>query len=192
MELRNSKRNHPLSGDEVNQDFSQSKSQKRKRLSRSKKTGDSGSRGLMDQKDAPTPVMAELMEAKDVLPEEMPSWGIKLLEILQNTIKAEVHSVSSTIAVVDENSTKNTQDVKLLEKKFNTLEQRNKVLESENDMLKEKLLDLEYKQRKNNLIFEGIIDSPDESDLLCIERLRYVLKDIPGLDVKNFRIDRCY
>ena len=51
---------------------------------------------------------------------------------------------------------------------------------------------MEYRQRRSNLIFEGVVDTPEESNLQCIEKLRYVLKDIPGLDVSNFKIDRCH
>ena len=69
---------------------------------------------------------------------------------------------------------------------------KNRVLEEENVQLCEKLLDLEYKQRRNNLIFEGVYDNVNESDLDCITKLHQVLRVIPGIDVDKFRIDRCH
>ena len=55
-----------------------------------------------------------------------------------------------------------------------------------------KLLDLEFRQRRNNLIFEGVADSPNETDLQCIAKLRQILCGIPGINVEQFRIDQCY
>ena len=71
------------------------------------------------------------------------------------------------------------------------IEERNRVLEDENIQLKEKLLDLEYRQRRNNLIFDGIADNSNETDLQCIRKLCFVLRGIPGLNVEEFQIDRC-
>ena len=53
------------------------------------------------------------------------------------------------------------------------------------------MFDLEYRQRRNNLLFEGIADSENESDMHCINKLRNILRCIPGLD-RNFVIDRCH
>ena len=72
------------------------------------------------------------------------------------------------------------------------MEKRNAALESENIQLKEKLLELDYQQRKNNLVFDGIFDGSKESDLNCISKLCFVLKDVPDLDVQHFKIDKCY
>ena len=82
--------------------------------------------------------------------------------------------------------------VKQMEQKLTKVEQCNKSLEMENLHLKEKLLGLEYRQQRNNLIFEGVVDSAREADLECIRKLRFVLKDVPGLNVAQFRIDRCH
>ena len=71
------------------------------------------------------------------------------------------------------------------------MELRNKSLEEENMHLREKLLELAYRQKRNNLIFEGIRDAEDETDTEGINKLRSMLCSIPGLD-PNFRIDRCY
>ena len=72
------------------------------------------------------------------------------------------------------------------------VEKQNKQLLDENVALKEKLLDLEYKQRRNNLIFEGIYDEQGETDIQCMNKLRLTLVNVPGLDSENVHIDRCY
>ena len=199
------KRNRSRSGEDNVQDLSGSKSQKRKKLTRSRKLKNSASVSpiILDQKHESNPESDHDDVNGDTenepttpplvaLPENTPDWGIKLLEILQGTIKAEVRKVSATVSVVDEKTVKNVKDIKSVEKRCSQLERKNKALESKNVLLKEKLLDMEFKQRKCNLIFDGIVDAPGETDLECIERLRYVLKDNPGLDSKNFRIDRCH
>ena len=64
-------------------------------------------------------------------------------------------------------------------------------MESENTNLKERLLELEYRQTRNNLLFEGLAESENESEYDCIMKIRRLLKCIPGLD-SNFRVDRCH
>ena len=108
------------------------------------------------------------------LPEGTPDWGIKLLEIIQS----EFRSVTQHMSTIEGQSSKNTKDVKVLEKKLATVEQQNKVLMNENISLCERLLDLEYKQKQCNLLFEGIDDSPNETDVECIRKLCQVLNCI--------------
>ena len=77
-------------------------------------------------------------------------------------------------------------------KKLESVEIENRGLCKENVELKERLLDLEYRQRRNNLIFEGLNDNLDETDLDCIAKLCSALASIPGLDSTNFKIERCH
>ena len=100
--------------------------------------------------------------------------------------------MTSTVSTVDEKTKSNSRNIKQVEKKLSKIQEKNKTLESENAYLKEKVLDLEFRQRRNNLIFEGILDSDTETDLECTAKLRRVLKSIPGLDVNNFKVDRCH
>ena len=100
--------------------------------------------------------------------------------------------MSTSINTVDKGRLSNARSIKTVEKKLAKVEEHNKNLQSENMQLKEKLLDVEYRQRRNNLIFEGVADMPKESDLDCIAKVRSVLRSIPGIKVDEFRIDRCY
>ena len=147
--------------------------QKRKRLARSRATASEGA--------IPESPITEL-------PEGTPEWGVKLLEIMQNEFRAVSLKVDATDLTAEENK----RDIETMERKLTMVEAMNKNLVKENIELKEKLLDLEFRQRKNNLIFDGIHDTEKETDLDCIKKLRFVLKDIAGLDVQNFRIDRCH
>ena len=126
-----------------------------------------------------------------VVPKETPEWGVKLFELLE-TMREEIRSVSQQSNAVNSTVTSNNKDLRLVEKKLAKVEKQNANLETENVQLREKLLDLEYQQRKNNLIFGGIFDGQNESDLNCISKVRFILKDIPGLDSQQFRIDKCY
>ena len=131
----------------------------------------------------------EAVEDDDIpqlkLPEETPAWGITLLEIIQKDMK----SISEKLDRVEVASTVNTRNLGDMEKKLKSVEKQNVVLKEENCQLKEHLLDMEYRQRRNNLIFDGIVDTQGESDLDCIGKLRYILKGIPGLDMNTFKIE---
>ena len=91
----------------------------------------------------------------------------------------------------DENVNKNNKRIIQMEKKLAKAELHNKTLSKENAQLKERLLEVEYRQRCNNLIFEGIGDCDDEADVQCINKLRSTLSAIPGLD-QGFKIERCH
>ena len=122
------------------------------------------------------------------LPPGTLEWGQKLVQLMQEGSR----SLSHQLHMVESEGKKNKKDVQRIEQKLAKVEKRNESLEVENTMLKEKLLDLEYQQKHNNLIFEGIQDSQEESDLQCINKLRAILQVIPGIDVTKFRIDCCH
>ena len=93
--------------------------------------------------------------------------------------------------MVESDCQTNTTSLKQVEKKMEKVDLRNRELESENTLLKERLLDIEYRQRRNNLIFEGVVDSEGELEADSILKIRRVLRAIPGLD-RSFKMDRCY
>ena len=126
-------------------------------------------------------------ESFDTLPPETPEWGIKLLEI----ISKQLMSFNTSLSLADDVSKKNGEDIKVIERKLAVVEDRNKCLEYENNNLRERLLDIEFKQKRNNLIFEGIQESNGETEADCINKIRSVLLSVPGLD-SNFKVDRCH
>ena len=126
------------------------------------------------------------------LPQGTPDWGIKLLEIMKAEFKKEFKKVTDSIGDVKKENKENSVSIHKIEDKVAKIEEQNRVLTAENGILKERLLDLEFRQRRNNLIFDGIVDSDSDSDLECIKKLRFVLKDIPGLQVNTFQIERCH
>ena len=103
------------------------------------------------------------------LPPEMPAWGIKLFELLQMEFRKSSKST-------DEEIQTNVRSIKQIERKLAKVELQNQSLEEENVNLKEKLLEIDFKQRRNNLIFEGVQDSEGESDRDTIMKLRNLLK----------------
>ena len=77
------------------------------------------------------------------LPPEMPEWGIKLLEIIQK----EFRSMNVSISNVEETAGNNSRNMKRMERKLAKVEECNKSLVNENVQLKEKLLEVEFRQR---------------------------------------------
>ena len=131
--------------------------QKKKRLSHSKNTTASALQSLEKEEEVNL----------GSLPPETPQWGMRLLEI----IPTEFSSVNTSISMVEEENKGHSTQIAAIETRLNAVKECNKVLENENNELKEKLLELEYHQRRSNLIFEGILDGSNESDLQCIEKL---------------------
>ena len=122
------------------------------------------------------------------LPEGTPEWGVMLLEIM----KSEFCSVSNHMKEVELDAKNNRCDVKRLEQKLQKVEKDNKLLVEENTVLKERLSDIEYQQKRCNLIFDGVLDTYGESDIDCIRKVRRVLSAIPDFDAQGFVVDRCY
>ena len=79
-----------------------------------------------------------------------------------------------------------------LAKKVLTLESENIELRVKTQDMKEKLLDLEFRQRRNNLVFDGIPEVRNETDYDCFQKILYVIRAIPGINVDAVRIDRCH
>ena len=122
------------------------------------------------------------------LPEGTPELGVKLLEIMQS----EFRSFTSHMNTVEVQVLKNKSDVSMMSKKLDKIETENRILHEENTILKECLLNLEYRQRQCNLIIDGINDSLSETDIACISKVRNALASIPNFDAQGFVIDKCH
>ena len=131
------------------------------------------------------------VQQKEELPEGTPEWGVKLLEIMQRDFR----SVTQHVSRIEKTSSDNTKSIKMMEQKLAKVERHNKSLSDENVQLKERLLELEYKQHQCNLLFEGVQDAAGESDVDCINKLRSVLAGLTGIgsfSPGSFVIDKCY
>ena len=200
VDVKSTKRHR--SGATIN-DASSSK-QKQKRFSKSSDNANTGV-NLADKEDGefdfsgnedsadcavePNPDNKDIQEdnSTDRLPTEMLEWGIKLFELIQKEFK----SVANSVGTVERSVKKNSKSIDKIEKKLAGVELWNKELETENINLKERLLDIEYRQKCNNLIFEGVLDCDGESDTQIINKVRSILKHIPGLD-QSLVIDKCH
>ena len=192
------KKKRNRSGSMIN-DMSVSKEQKRKWMSKSRWVKSSIEEGEIDEysdddvrDEDSRPMVSKTATAKegllpDELPSETPDWGVKLFDLIQR----EFSKIANSVAEVEKTATENAQSIKKIDYKLAKAEEHNRHLQLENSDLKEKLLDVEFRQHRNNLIFEGIVDSDKDTDIECIRKIRNVLRSIPGLD-SNFRIDRCH
>ena len=151
----------------------------------------SGDEYLRSDDESPaesTPILVPPPTSESItIPAKTPEWGIKLFQYIQ----LEFKNVNKSISLIEQTATSNSEAVKSLENKLTKMELWNSVLQHENSDLREKMLELEFKQRRNNLIFEGLPDSDNESDVQCISKVRNALNLIPGLDT-SFRIDKCH
>ena len=86
-------------------------------------------------------------------------------------------------------SEKSTEIVKCNEE-CAKLRNDNAMLKGRNDDLREKLLKLEYHQRRNNLRFDGIDEPFGETDLDCYYKVIELLQHI--MDTSDAKIARCH
>lgn len=129
-----------------------------------------------------TPVWArELIKSVDNLRTEL----ARVNSISENTQKALGNFIKATDAL--------TKKVDNLSHRISAVENKNTILQSENVNLREKVLLLEFHQRRSNLVFEGIPESDDsESGHDCYLKIIQILSWIPNLDVNQVRIERCH
>ena len=123
-----------------------------------------------------------------------PEWGKELLKALHTDMQ-QICSKLDSIALNSETSKK---EIKSINKKLNLIEIENYKLKVENSDLKNKVVDLEYRQRRCNLLFDGIPDATPnqegkkvESDLDCFSKVLTVLKGIPDLS-PSVSFERCH
>ena len=123
-----------------------------------------------------------------LMPEETPEWGKQLLKIIKNDFK----TLTKQIQGAQKDATQVKSDIISVNKKVEALELRNDALSTENNELKEKLLELEFRQRRNNLQFNGFIESEGERDYDCYRKVCNAVSRIPGIDTTTMKIERCH
>ena len=123
---------------------------------------------------------------KDV-PPDTPPWGKHILVVMKQDFNILTRQIADLKIETDNANT----SIKSMDGRLNSIEVENKVLRTENNKLQEKLLDLEYRQRRVNLLFDGIAESENERDTDTTKRLRDILKHIPGVK-KDFGVERCH
>ena len=121
------------------------------------------------------------------LPDETPEWG----KIIFNSVekgRKDIKQLKSCTRKVKRHS----RELAEIKTRMTNLELNNERLTHENVDLKEKLLDLEYRSRRNNLVFEGISESDaSEGGYDCFLKVCNVVK-FCGIDTKTFKVDRCH
>ena len=122
------------------------------------------------------------------MPEDTPEWGKWILRVM----RTDFQTLSLQVKTAQAASTGAKKSVKDLSQKVEQLEQSNKKLYDENLILQEKLSDLEFRQRRNNLIFDGITYNAGDSDDVSFTRLQRVLFKIFGKNIERKQIERCH
>ena len=132
------------------------------------------------------------------IPDGTPEWGKLMFGILQQVqgdLKSLCKSNKSTkkkLKSVSEKNNATSQLATSLAKKVITLETTSNLLQEQHCELKEKILDLEFRQRRNNLVFDGLPEVRNETDYDCFQKVLYIIRNIPGINTSNVKIDRCH
>ena len=120
------------------------------------------------------------------IPEDTPEWGKHLLRVM----KQDFRTLSQQIGNLETKNENAETAVKGIGERLAKIEIDNATLKEENMKLKEKLVDQEYRQRRNNLLFEGITETDNETDSNCFEKLTAVLNAITP--VNEWKYERCH
>lgn len=128
-----------------------------------------------------------------------PKWANGLITSvldLKNEIKrvgAIAESTQKVIKTAIDDNQSLTNNITKLTDRIDQLEVESSFLKNENSDLKEKLLLLEFHQRRNNLVFSGIEESnSSESGRDCYNKIMWCISNIPDLDLDSIRINRCH
>lgn len=121
-----------------------------------------------------------------------PSWAQELMDKLVK-VETIANNTQKSIDGVLKSNVETTTKVNLLTKKVNLLEVENQQIKSKNEELEEKVLLLEYHQRRNNLLFDGIPEVDGrENGRDCYNKLLHCLGSIKSINPASVPIDRCH
>lgn len=128
----------------------------------------------------------------DTMYPDAPDWAKALMSKLEKVEELATNTQQAVAGIVDSNAEITGNCNKLCER-VEKLEIENLTIKNENIELREKLLLLEFHQRRNNLVFDGIAESTQPEDGRdCYNKIIECLSYIPGLEVNCVRIDRCH
>ena len=77
-------------------------------------------------------------------------------------------------------------------KRVTKIELENTKLLDENVALKERLLEIEFNQKKNNLVFEGIKEEEGENDRQCYNKIMESIANNRDIDTTKIWVNKCY
>lgn len=121
-----------------------------------------------------------------------PAWAQALFNKLEQVETLSTKTKEAIETVVKAN-TNLTSTVTSLKQSVTNLESERINLQNENIDLRERLIKLEFHQRRNNLVFEGIAEASSlESGRDCYEKIMQCLTHLPDINLIDMRIDRCH
>ena len=122
------------------------------------------------------------------MPEDTPAWGQWILKVMRRdfqTLSLKVESAQTA-------SSGATKSVRELNAKLNVIENVNNNLLEENKQLHDKVTELEFRQRRNNLIFEGVKYGSTDNTETAFSKLQSILHRIYGQSIEKSQIERCH
>ena len=126
------------------------------------------------------------------MPDDTPAWGLSLLGFMKTEFE-KVCEENKEHRLSNRRTRKKLEDkIENIAKKLVTVEDQFGKTAAENLMLKEKILDLEYRQRRNNLLFEGVMDEDGETSKQYKDKLLKILKNIKTLNMSTLSIEHCH
>ena len=109
-----------------------------------------------------------------------------------SSLKEKTESLSAEVSDTKLSNIETSRRLLDLDGDMTGLREGNKMLKQQNTALENKLTLLEYHQRRNNLLFDGIQEEYSETDTNCFSKVCDVIQGIRGIDVNTIKIARCH
>ena len=138
-----------------------------------------------------------LATSPEKMDNEEPTWKLvldRLDKISKDITKLKLGQQSTGLKLEEmvKENLQNAKKISSLEQKLQALTDDNTKIRCYNSDLQKNLLDLEYRQWQNNLVFNGVAKSRDENDTECQRKIKEALHHIPGQVVSDVKIARCH
>ena len=110
-----------------------------------------------------------------------------------SAIKSSSDTINITVTDIQSKLDGNidiTNEFKQMKQDMFVLKKENKLLKQQLHDINEKLSDMEYHQKRNNLVFEGFTESKDETNFDCFSKLMDLIGQF--IDTKDMKVARCH
>ena len=109
-----------------------------------------------------------------------------------SSLKSTTESLTQEIVEIKKTNIETCTRISMLDSDLTELRLENAKLKSINEDLESRLTTLEYHQRRNSLLFEGLQEEYGENDVHCYNKVCDSIRNIPGIEVNNIKIARCH
>ena len=152
----------------------------------------------MENKQENTPKMTEQDSSIEILRKYIEDGVVSKLQTGFTETKHGLDEVKNSLEFAHKSIERIELDLQIERKekqevhKLEILEGENTVLHSELKKLKNRVIDQENRNRRNNLEFEGVLEDPGETNVILENKIKSLLQKKVGIQLGPYDIDLCH